>query len=95
MKNLCIDGRCSHLCGQGECLGAVNASRSVFWLPPLHDTDGGHRVSGDDSLHLDPAPATPDDALGWLFCLICTAMFAIACFVAIALMGVPLVYPFA
>lgn len=81
MKNLCrSNGTCSGTCEQGECLGSINASRAAFWLPPLQD---------------DPAPATPDDALGWLFCLICVAMFAIACFVAIALVGVPLVYPFA
>lgn len=38
---------CTGDCHSGrDCLHSTNATRAVFGLPPLHETDGGHVVSG-------------------------------------------------
>jgi hypothetical protein len=40
-------GRCTGHCREGrDCPNSTNASRAALGLPPLHERDGGHSVSG-------------------------------------------------
>ena len=64
MRNLCHPTNgCTGTCDQGRlCSGSLNATRALFGRAPLHMLDGGHRVSGADSVRIPAPPAEPDPA---------------------------------
>jgi len=45
--------------------GSVGRVRLVGAVMELHQYNGGHRVSDEDSIRLDPPIFTPDDVESW------------------------------